>query len=165
MQWQRVTFFPDRLKPGFAMNIPADWRYEGGETGIIIFNYPRLLQLESDSAQMPSGSVIANLSILSAVDVQMIGARNAASILDAFVGASSDDALGPNYETAETVTINGRNSEQSYGSIDGSDSLLLALGLSGNYVMAIIVAPEGELQQESVLLSKIFETIELRLAA
>ena len=95
----------------------------------------------------------------------MIGARNAASILDAFVGASSDDALGPNYETAETVTINGRNSEQSYGSIDGSDSLLLALGLSGNYVMAIIVAPEGELQQESVLLSKIFETIELRLAA
>ena len=164
MQWQRVTFFADRLQPGFAMNIPADWRYEVGETGIIIFNYPRLLELENDSAVMPSGSIIANLSILSAVDVQMMGARNAASILDAFVGASSDDALGPKYETADTIEINGRDSAQVYVSIDGSDSLLLALDLSGNYVMAILVAPEGELQQESDLLSNIFETIELRLS-
>lgn len=164
IQWQRVTFFADLLQPGFAMNIPGDWRYEVADTGIIIFNYPRLLELESDAAELPSGSIIANLTILSALDVQMIGARNAASILDAFVGASSDDMLGPDYQAADTIEINSRDNAQFYVSIDGSDSLLLALELSGNYVMAIIVAPEGELQRRSELLDLIFGSIELRLS-
>ena len=164
IHWQRVTFFADRLQPGFAMNIPGDWRYEVSDTGIIIFNYPRLLDLESESAQLPSGSVIANLTILSAIDVQMIGARNAAGILDAFVGAAADDVLGPDYQSAKTIAIDGRDSAQSYVSVAGSDSLLLALELSGNYVMAIIIAPEGELKRKSETLDQIFGSIELRLS-
>lgn len=162
--WQRVTFFADRLQPGFAMNIPAEWRYEVSDSGIIIFNYPRLLELESDGAELPSGSIIANLTIMSARDVQAIGARNAASLLDSFIGATSDDLLGPAYESAETIELNGRDSAQFYVSIDGSDSLLLALELSGNYVMAIIVAPSGELQRKSELLGLIFASMELRLS-
>ena len=164
IQWQRVTFFASLLQPGFAMNIPADWHYEVGETGIIIFNYPRLLELKDDRVEMPAGSIVANLSMLSAADVQRIGARNAAGILDTFVGAAADDALGPQYRAAETIEIKGRENAQTYVSVGGSDSLLLALDLSGNYVLAIIVAPEGELQQESDLLNRIFTSIELRLA-
>lgn len=164
LHWQRVTFFADRLQPGFAMNIPGDWRYEVSDTGIIIFNYPRLLETESDGAELPSGSIIANLTILSAADAQMMGARNAAGILDVFIGAADDDVLGPDYESAETISINGRDSAQSYVSVDGSDSLLLALELSGNYVMAIIIAPEGELRQGSETLDMMLGSIELRLS-
>ncbi len=164
IQWQRVTFFADRLQPGFALNIPADWRYEVSDTGVIVFNYPRLLALESDDADLPRGSIIANLTMLSAHDVQLIGARNAASILDAFIGAASDVRLGPTYQAAETIALNGRDSAQFFVSIDGSDSLLLALDLSGNYVMAILVAPEGELARQSQLLNLIFGSIELRLS-
>ena len=163
IEWQRVTFFADRLQPGFAINIPGDWRYEVSDTGIIVFNYPRLLEQEGDGALLPSGSIIANLTILSAIDVQMIGARNAAGILDAFVGAA-DNVLGPDYQSVETITINGRDSAQSYVSVDGSDSLLLALDLSGNYVMAIIIAPEGDLRHKSETLDLIFGSIELRLS-
>lgn len=164
-QWQRVTFFATRLQPGFAINVPADWHYEVSDTGIILFNYPRLLNVQDDGTELPAGSVVANLSILSVSDVQRMGARNAASILDAFIGAAADDALGPQYRDAETIEINGRDKAQSYVSVGGSDSLLLALELSGNYVLGIIVAPEGELQRESDLLNQIFASIELRVSS
>ena len=163
-QWQRVTFFATLLQPGFAINIPADWYYEVSDTGIILYNYPRLLRLQDDGAELPAGSIVANLTILSAADVQRLGARNAASIVDAFIGAAADDALGPQYRDAESIEINGRDNAQSYVSVGGSDSLLLALELSGNYVLAIIVAPEGELQRESELLNQIFASIELRVS-
>lgn len=164
IQWQRVTFFATLLQPGFAINVPADWHYEVSDTGIIIYNYPRLLSLQDDGAELPAGSVVANLTILSAADVQRLGARNAASIVDAFIGASADDALGPRYRDAESIEINGRDNAQFYVSVGGSDSLILALELSGNYVLAIIVAPEGELQRESDLLNQIFASIELRVS-
>ena len=163
-QWQRVTFFATLLQPGFAINVPADWRYEVSDTGIIMFNYPRLLDLQDDGTEMPPGSVVANLTMLSAADVQRLGARNAASIIDAFIGAAADDALGPQYRDAETIAINGRDNSQSYVSVGGSDSLLLAVELSGNYVLAIIVAPEGELRHKSELLNQIFDSIELRVS-
>ena len=164
IQWQRVTFFATLLQPGFAINVPADWHYEISDTGIIMYNYPRLLGLQDDGAALPEGSVVANLTILSAADVQRLGARNAASIVDAFIGPAADDALGPRYEDVETLEVNGRDNAQSYVSVGGSDSLLLALELSGNYVLAIIVAPEGELQRKSDLLNQIFASIELRVS-
>jgi len=164
IQWQRVTFFVTLFQPGFAINVPAHWHYEVSDTDIIIFNYPRLLDLQDDGAELPAGSVVANLTILSAADVQRLGARNAASIIDAFIGAAADDALGPRYSAAGTIEINGRDNAQSYVSVGGSDSLLLALELSGNYVLAIIVAPDGELQRESDLLNQILASIELRVS-
>ncbi len=163
-QWQRVTFFATLLQPGFAINVPADWRYEVSDTGIIMFNYPRLLNLQDDGTEMLQGSVVANLTMLSAADAQRLGARNAASIIDAFIGAAADDALGPQYRDVETIEINGGDSAQSYVSVGGSDSVLLAVELSGNYVLAIIVAPEGELQRKSELLDQIFDSIELRVS-
>ncbi len=164
IQWQRVTFFATLLQPGFAINVPAIWHYEVSDTGIIIYNYPRLLSLQDDGAALPEGSVVANLTILSASDVQRLDARNAASIIDAFIGAAADDALGPRYSDAEIIEVKGRDSAQSYVSVGGSDSLLLALELSGNYVLAVIVAPEGELQRKSHLLNQIFDSIKLRVA-
>ena len=89
---------------------------------------------------------------------------NAASIVDAFIGAAADDALGPQYRDAKSIEINGRDNAQSYVSVGGSDSLLLAVELSGNYVLAIIVAPEGELRRKSDLLNEIFASIELRVS-
>ena len=165
VQWQRVTFVASRLQPGFALNIPADWNYEVEDTGIIVFNYPRLLELQDDGAKMPEGSIVANLTILTAIDVQMIGARNAAGILDAFIGTASSEAAGPGYSNTEMIEIRGRDSAQSWVSIENSDSLLLALELKGNYVLAVIVAPTGELRRQSELLSLVFDSIELRLGS
>lgn len=164
IQWQRVTFFATLLQPGFAVNVPADWHYDISDTGIIIYNHPRLLGLQDDGAVLPNGSVVANLTIFSAADVQRLGARNAASIVDAFIGPAVDDALGPRYSDVEIIELNGRDNAQSYVSVGGSDSLLLALELSGNYVLAIIVAPDGELQRKSELLNQIFASIELRVS-
>ena len=163
VQWQRVTFLASRLQPGFAMNIPADWNYEVAETGIIVFNYPRLLELPDDGAEMPDGSIVANMTMLSAVDVQMIGARNAAGILDAFIGSAASEAPGPGYSNSKVLEIRGRDSAQAMASVGNSDSLLLALELQGNYVLAVVVAPKGELVDQSGLLNLVFDSVELRL--
>ena len=163
VQWQRVTFLASRLQPGFALNIPADWNYEVAETGIIVFNHPRLLELPDDGAAMPDGSILANMTMLTAVDVQMIGARNAAGILDTFINPSSSEAAGPKYNSNKILEIRGRDSAQSAVSIGNRDSLLLALELKGNYVLAVIVAPKGELARQARLLNLILDSVELRL--
>ena len=164
IQWQRVTFVASRLLPGFAINIPADWNYLVSDSGIIIYNYPRLLDLADDGAEIPSGSIVANLSMLSAADVQRIGARNAADILDSFIGSSSDTDAGPQYSDAEVFAIGGREIAQSLVTIDANDSLLMAMSLEGNYLLAVIVAPRGEMSQQGELLNQIFSTTELRLS-
>ena len=163
VQWQRVTFLASRLQPGFAINIPADWNYEVAETGIIVFNYPRLLELPDDGAAMPEGSILANMTMLTAVDVQMIGARNAAGILDTFIDPSSSGASGPKYNSNKILDIRGRDSAQSAVSIGDRDSLLLALELEGNYLLAVIVAPKDELARQAQLLNLVFDSAELRL--
>ena len=163
VQWQRVTFLASRLQPGFAANIPADWNYEVAETGIIVFNYPRLLELPDDGVAMPDGSIMANMTMLTAADVQMIGARNAAGILDAFIDPLSSEATGPTYNSNKILEIRGRDSAQSAVSIGNRDSLLLALELEGNYLLTVIVVPKGELARQAQLLNRIFESVELRL--
>ena len=163
VQWQRVTFVASRLHPGFALNIPGYWHYE--VTGIIAFNYPRLLELQDDGAEMPSGAIVVSISILSAVDMQMMGVRNAAGILDTFVGVTAAEPAEPQYSDANVIDIAGRDGAQSVVSINNSDSLLLALELSGNYLLSIIVTPVGELDGHAELLNLIFESVELRLDA
>lgn len=163
VQWQRVTFLASRLQPGFATNIPADWNYEVAETGILAFNYPRLLDLPDEGAAMPEGSILANLTMLTAVDVQMIGARNAAGLLDAFIDPSSSEAAGPKYNSDKILDIRGRDSAQSAISIGNRDSLLLALELEENYLLAVIVTPKDELAGQTHLLNQIFDSVELRL--
>ena len=165
VQWQRVTFVASRLHPGFALNIPGYWHYEVTETGIIAFNYPRLLELQDDGAEMPSGAIVVSISILSAVDMQMMGVRNAAGILDSFVGVTAAEPAEPQYSDANVIDIAGRDGAQSVVSINNSDSLLLALELSGNYLLSIIVTPGGELDVHAELLNLIFESVELRLDA
>ena len=162
IQWQRVTFLATQLHPGFAITVPADWQEEVSDTGIMIFNDPRALGLPIEDAALPDGSIVANLSILSAADVQRLSAHDAASVVDAFIGAVYDDPLGPQYRDAATVKIEGRDNAQSYASVGGNDSLFLAVELSGNFALANIVAPEGELQRKSDLLSQIFDSLELR---
>lgn len=163
VQWQRVTFLASRLQPGFAINIPADWNYVVAETGIIVFNYPRLLELPDDDTPMPEGSILANVTMLTADDVQMVGARNAAGILDAFIDPSSNDGAGPKYNSNEILEIRGRDSAQSAISIGNRDSLVLALELEGNYLLAVIVAPKDELARQVDLLNQVFDSVELRL--
>ncbi len=162
--WQRVTFLASRLLPGFAINIPAEWNYQISETGLIVFNYPRILEVSDDGADLPEGSLVANLSMLAAADVQRIGARNAAGIIDFFVGTAAGNGDGPQYSSAEVIKVNGRDAAQSLVSIGSSDSLLLAMALNGHYLLGVIVTPKDGLSQQRDLLNRIFESIEIRLA-
>ena len=164
IQWQRVTFVASRLLPGFALNIPAEWSYVVGDSGIIVYNYPRILDLADDGAEMPEGSLVLNLAMLSTADVQRIGARNAAGIVDAFIGNAASDGAGPQYHNAEVIDSRGRDIAQSLVSIGETDSLLMALALNGDYLLTVIVAPRGELPAHSDMLNRIFSSVELRVA-
>lgn len=158
---ERVSFVSSLLSPGFSLEYPANWRYQITDTGIILSDDPRLLGAQDDGAVIPSGSLVANVSLLTEAEVIAIGARNAASLIDAFVGASSDDALKPQYSKSDAVTIDGRDGAQSFVSIASSDSLLLALELERNFVLAIVVAPAGQLRRHSNTLNAIFGSVDL----
>ena len=161
LQLQHASFVNTRLSPGFALHFPVSWRYQVTETGIMLSNHPDLLTAEDDGAAIPSGALAANVSLLTEAEVQGIGARNAAGLIDAFVGSSSSDDLGPRYRNSNVIQIDGRDGAQSLVSIDGSDSLLLALELEGNFVLAVVVAPQGELQRHTPTLNAIFASVEL----
>ncbi len=158
--WQRTSFVSTRLSPGFALQFPATWRYQVLEAGIILSNDPDVLSAPN-TAEIPSGALIMNVSLLTENQVRVIGARNAADLIDAFVASSSDDALTPKYRDTNAIKIEGRDGAQSFVSIAGSDSLLLTMNLEGNFALAVVVAPEGELKTHIEILNKIFASIEL----
>ena len=158
---ERVSFVSSLLSPGFSMQYPSAWRYQITDTGIILSNDPGLLGAQDDGAVIPSGALVVNVSILTEAEVIAIGARNSASLIDAFVGASADDALKPRYSNSDLVTIAGRDGAQSFVSIAGSDSLLLALELERNFLLAIVVSPQGELRQHRDTLNTIFGSVNL----
>lgn len=157
---QRASFVSNRLNPGFAVQFPSTWRYQVLEAGIILSNDHEILSAP-DTADIPSGALIMNISLLTENQVRLIGARNAADLIDAFVDSSPDDALTPKYRDTNAIKIEGRDGAQSFVSIAGSDSLLLTLNLGDNYVLAVVVAPEGELQNHTEVLNEIFATVEL----
>lgn len=157
---QQVSFVNNLLSPGFALHFPTTWRYLVTENGIILSNDPGLLATLDDAA-IPSGSIAVNVSLLTEKDVQAIGVRNSAGLLDAFVGSSSEDALVPQYRDSDVIKIAGRDGAQSFVSIAGSDSLLLALDLERNFVLGIVVAPQGELRLHTDTLNTIFASVKL----
>ncbi len=163
VQWQRVVTQSLAPEPGFALNIPGDWTYEASEKGIIIYNRPGLLERQEHYADMPAGAMVLSLTLLSAADARRI-ATDAAGILDAFVGRSSGDRRQPAYASVELVEVRGRDLAQLSVSIGESESLLLAMALQRNFLLAIAVAPKGELERQRGLLSQIFDSIELRAA-
>ena len=161
---ERVSFVSSLLAPGFSLEYPSNWHYQITDTGIMLSDNPGLLGAQDDGAVIPRGSLVVNLSLLTEAEVIAIGARNAASLIDAFVGTSAEDALKPQYSNSNTVKIDGRDGAQSFVSIAGSDSLLLALELERNFVLAIVVAPAGQLRQHSDALNAIFGSVDLLIA-
>ena len=161
VQLQRASYVSTRLNPGFAVHFPTSWRYQVSEAGIMLSNDPDLLSAPAVNPEMPGGSLAMNISLLTEEQVRSIGARNAAGLIDAFVGSSNIDALAPKYRDTNAITIEGRDGAQAFVSTGGSDSLLLALDLQGNFVLAVVVAPKDELKQHTGILNSIFASVEL----
>lgn len=155
VQWQRVIYEP---APAFALNIPGDWQYQQGDSGIIIYNRAGLLERQENQADLPAGAIVFSLTLLSADEAQMIDARDASGILEAYDGASG----GPAHASAALVEIRGRDTAQRLVAIGERESLLLAMALGRNYALAILVAPKGELQRQRDLLNQIFDSLEMR---
>ena len=162
---REVSFVSSRLSPGFSLQIPDSWHYLITDLGLFLSDNAALLGARDDGAVIPSGSLVANVSLLTEADVIAIGARNAASLIDAFVGASSGDVLRPGYRASDSINLEGRDNAQSFVSIGGSDSLLLALELDRNFLLAIVVAPEGELRLHTDALDTVFGSAKLLVAS
>ena len=162
IQRQAVTYLANRLQPGFALSIAPDWQYKITDSGLILTNDKDLLA--ADGGAMRSGALVADVTLLPPSYLENVGARNAAGILDAFVGAPAADASQALYQPVDMVKLPNRDSAQLLARIAGNDTLLLALALEDHYMLAVIVAPAGELESQAAALDKVFASTELRQA-
>ena len=135
--------FPGAQNPVFALDFPAGWGHQVTESGIMLSSNPELLESVSEVVLIPSGALVADFTVLRRDHVRELGARNAADLLDAYVG--QPDRAAHAYSRAEPVEIAGRAGGQSIVKSDQSDNLLLALALEDTYALGIVVAPAGEL--------------------
>ncbi len=161
IQHQQITYLANRLHPGFELALPLDWRYRVTESGLILANDPRALEATINSGTMPAGTLAADLSLLTPAEISAIGARNAAGILRAFVGRSSDVTGESQYRDVAMLEIDGRDSAQLSARIAVNDTLLLAVALDDHYLLAVIVASTGTIQALAEDLSEIFASAQL----
>ena len=161
IQHYRVTYLANRLHSGFELALPMDWRYRVTESGLILANDPRALETTINSCAMPAGALAADLSLLTPAEIIAIGARNAAGILEAFVGRSSDATGESQYRDVSMLEIDGRDSAQLSARIGVNDTLLLAVALDNYYLLAVIVASTGKMQALAGDLSEIFASAQL----
>ncbi len=153
----QVTYLASRLHAGFELALPPDWHYRITENGLMLANDPVALA----GSDMPEGSLVADLSLQTPADVLAIGVRNAAGILDAFVGRSQDDAGESQYSDVDMLEINEQDAAQLSATIADSDTLLLAQALDDHYLLAVVVAKAGKLQELAADLSAIFASAQL----
>lgn len=161
VQHHQVTYLASRLHPGFELTLPVDWHYRVTESGLMLANDPSALEATSNSSAMPADTLVADLSLRTPAEVITIGVRNAASLLDAFVGRSPDAPNESQYRAVELLEINERDSAQLSATIADNDTLLLALALDDHYLLAVIVAPTDKMQALAADLSEIFASAQL----
>ncbi len=161
IQHQQVTYLANRLHPGFELKLPVGWHYRVTESGLMLTNDPSALEATSNSSAMPADTLVADLSLRTPAEVITIGARNAASLLDAFVGRSPDAPNESQYRAVELLEISGRDSAQLSATIGDNDTLLLAVALDDHYLLAVTVAPKDKMQALAADLSEIFASAQL----
>lgn len=161
VQHHQVTYLASRLHPGFKLSLPLDWRYRVTESGLMLSNSQEALEATSDSSAMPADTLVADLSLRTPAEVITIGVRNAAGLLDTFVGRSPEADDESQYRAVELLEINGRDSAQLSASLADNETLLLALALDDHYLLAVIVASKDQMQALAADLSEIFASAQL----
>ena len=159
-QHKRVTYLANRLHPGFTLELPRDWAYRVTDSGLIVSNAPDALDAAGDGRAMPAGSLVADISLLTPADLVDMGARDASDILSAIVGAGSANSRTV-YESIDWLPIPDRDSAQLLASPGNNESMLLAEALDDHYLLAVIVAPAGEMRNRAPALIHVFASAQL----
>lgn len=160
-QHHQVTYLANRLRPGFKLTLPVDWRYRVTESGLMLANDARALEATNNSSVMPADTLVADLSLRTPAEIITAGARNATELLDAFVGRSPDASEESQYQVVDLLEIDGRDAAQLSATIAANDTLLLAVALDDHYLLAVIVATTDKLQELAADLSDIFASAQL----
>lgn len=156
---QNVTFEGGILGGGFSVTFPDGWSHQLGESDIRLSNNADIINLESEPETLPAGTIAMSVSLVPATDAQ--GIANVTSLVQTFVDFAQSSSTAPEYGDIETITLNGSEVAKAVGTIAGSDNLILALDMDGNIVLAIIVTPEGELDNHMDTINAIIASVEL----
>jgi len=140
---QQATFEGGILGGAFTVSFPDAWNHQLGESDIRLSNNADIINLENEPATFPEGTVAMSVSMTPAADAQ--GIPNVTALVQTFVDFSQSSSPAPEFGEIETITLDGREAAKTVGTIEGSDNLILALDLDGNIVLAIVIAPEGEI--------------------
>ena len=154
---QQITYLASRLQAGFKLSLPQDWHYRVSETGLMLANDPVALE----GSDMLTDTVVADLSLRTPAEALAYGVRNAAGVLDIFVGRSPEDTSESLYSAVELLEIAERDSAQLAATIADNDTLLLAMALEDHYLLAVVVSPTGKMQELAADLSGIFASTQL----
>ena len=159
-QHKRVTYLANRLHPGFSLELPRGWAYRVTDNGLIVSNTSGALDAAGDGGSMPAGSLVADMSLLTPADLVDMGAKDASGILTAIVGAGNANGETA-YAAVDWLPIPDRDSAQLLASPGSNETLLLAEALDDHYLLAVIVAPQGEMQNHAAALIDVFASARL----
>lgn len=140
---QQATFEGGLIGGAFTVSFPDAWSHQLGESDIRLSNNADIINRENEPATLPTGTVAMSVSMTPAIDAENI--PSVADLVKTFVDYSQISSPAPQFGEIEAITVDGREGAKVLGTIEGSDNMILALDLDGNIVLAIIVAPEGEI--------------------
>ena len=159
-QRQRVTYLANRLHPGFSLELPRGWAYKVTDSGLIVSNTSGALNAAGDGGEMPAGSLVADMSLLTPAELAGMGAKDASGILMTIVGAGNANADAV-YAAIDWLHIPDRDSAQLLARPGSNETLLVAEALDDHYLLAVIVAPQGEMQNHAAALIDAFASAQL----
>jgi len=154
---KQATFDGGAIGGGFTVSYPNAWSHQVSEDGIRLSNDSNILNDTSDSDTFASGVVAISVSLTPRQDAQAF--PTAESLLQGFMDIAATAQNAPSYGDIEAITLDGRAGAKALGTVAGSDSLLIALDLDGNYVLGFIVAPQGEVNTHMDTVNAIIESV------
>ncbi len=154
-----ATFEGGLLGGAFTVSFPDSWTHQLGESDVRLSNNADIINLENEPATLPEGTVAISVSMTPAADAENI--QSVTDLVQTFVDFSQISSPAPEFGEIEAITLDGREGAKVLGTIEGSDNMILALDLDGNIVLAIIVAPEGEINNHIETINAIVESVVL----
>lgn len=155
---QSATFNGELIGGAFTVSFPDGWSHLVGQADITLSNQTEIIGNLDGEATLPAGGLAMNISV---TPTESIGELSLTSFLEQYLVVLESTGADVSFGDIETLQRNNDESAQISGTMQGSDALILAVDLSGSYVAAIIITPEGELQQHMETIDAIIGSVQL----
>lgn len=159
---ETATTEVDDLGGTIGVNYPKGWTTLDVGGAITISNHPIISDANSPIQEMPSGTIIINVSYIPNRLAEYYvedNEVNVVTILEAFIDITAGSEVVPEFSPIVQSTVDGNPTATTVGESDDVEAMMILIEQDNNYFILLGGTPKGELDSQIELIQAIARSI------